>query len=61
VAVQEVIWDKFDSQPADYYMFLYGNENAYDHLGTGFFLHQGIRSAVKRVEFISDSDKRLLV
>jgi hypothetical protein len=42
------------SQPAHDYTFLYGNGSANHHLGTGFFIHKGIISAVKRVEFISD-------
>jgi hypothetical protein len=34
-------------------MFFYGNGNADHHLGTGFFVHKGTISAVKRVESIS--------
>jgi hypothetical protein len=54
VAVEEVRWDGGGSQPADDYTFWYGNGYANHDLGTGFFVHKGITSAVKRVEFISD-------
>jgi len=47
VAVQEVRWDEGSNQPAD-------NYTLYHHLGTGFSVHKGIISAVKRVEFVSD-------
>jgi len=50
----DFVWDKGGSQPADDYTFLYGNGTANHHLGTDLWVHQGIISAVKRVEFISD-------
>jgi hypothetical protein len=41
-------------EPADDYIFFCRNGDANHHLGTGFFRLDGIVSAVKRVEFISD-------
>jgi hypothetical protein len=38
----------------DDYTVFYGNGNANHHLGTVFFIHKGIISPVKRVEFIID-------
>jgi hypothetical protein len=54
VGVQEVRLDKGGTEPADDYTFLYGNGNADHHLGTGFIVHKGTMSAVRRVEFVSD-------
>jgi hypothetical protein len=53
VGVQVVRWDKGGTEPAGDYTFFYGNRNADHHLGTGFYVHKRIMSAVRRVEFVS--------
>jgi hypothetical protein len=54
VAVQEVRLDEDGSQPADDYTLFCGNGKANHHLGKGPFVHKGIISVVRTVEFISD-------
>jgi exonuclease III len=54
VGVQEVRWDGGDTEPVSEYIFFYGKGNENHELGTGFFVHKRLMSAVKRVEFISD-------
>jgi hypothetical protein len=49
---QKIRWDKSDTKATDNYTFFYGNGNIDHHLGTGFFEHKGIISAVTRVEFV---------
>ncbi|PNF42503.1 hypothetical protein B7P43_G08245, partial [Cryptotermes secundus] len=51
---KQVRWDRGGIEPAGEYTFFYGNRNEIHELGTGFFVHKRIISAVKRVEFISD-------
>jgi exonuclease III len=50
----QVRWDSGSTKPAGKYTFFYGMRNENHELGTGFFVHKRIISAVKRVEFVSD-------
>jgi len=54
VGVQEVRWDKGATVREGDYDFFYRKGNDNHQLGTGFFVHRRIVSALKRVEFVSD-------
>ncbi|KAJ4430447.1 hypothetical protein ANN_22663 [Periplaneta americana] len=61
VGVQEVRLDgKGISQIGDYLLY-YEEGNNNHQLGTGFFVHKRIKSAVKKVEFISDRLSHLVL
>jgi hypothetical protein len=54
VGVQEARWKGGGTKPAGEYTLPYGKGNENHALGVGFFVHNGIMSAVKTVEFVSD-------
>ena len=53
VGMLEVRGDKRGTVRARDYNFLYGKGNENRYLGTGFFVHQIITSAIKKVKFFS--------
>jgi hypothetical protein len=54
VGMQEVRWEGIGTEPTREYTFFYRKGDENHELGTGFFVHKGLVSAVKRVEFGSD-------
>jgi exonuclease III len=54
MGVQEVRWEKGDTERAEDDTFFYEQRNGDHQLGRGFFVHKKIISALRRVEFISD-------
>jgi hypothetical protein len=52
--MQEVRWEGGGTEPVGEYTFFYGKGNENHDLGTCFFVHKRIISAVKRLEFVSD-------
>jgi hypothetical protein len=54
VGVLEVRWEGGGTEPVREYTFFYRKGNGNHELGTEFFVHKRIITAVERVEFDSD-------
>ena len=54
VGVHEVKWEKGGTVRAGDYMFFYKKGSKNHQLGTGYFVHHRMLSAVKRVQFVCD-------
>jgi hypothetical protein len=54
VSVQEVRWEKGDTEWAKDYILFHGEGNGNHQLGTSFFVHKRIISVVWKLEFIRD-------
>jgi hypothetical protein len=54
VGVQKVKWEGGGTKLAGEYTFFYGKGNENHELGSGFFVHERMISAVKGSEFVSD-------
>jgi hypothetical protein len=50
----QVRWEGSGTAPAGEYTFFYGKGNENNELGTGFFVHKRMISAVRGVKFVSD-------
>jgi hypothetical protein len=53
LVVVQVRWDRGGTKPAGEYTLFYGRGNENHKLGTGFFVHKRIISAVMGVKFVS--------
>jgi hypothetical protein len=53
VGIQEVRWERGDTEPAGEYTLFYGEGTKNHELITGFLMLKRIMSAVKKVEFVS--------
>ena len=60
MGAREVRWAKGDPVRAEDDAFVYGKGNEIHRLGTGFYVHQRMVSAVKRVEFASDRKSHIV-